>query len=59
MESEVASAVPKLKQLLGLDPYLTPHKEEIERRYAKSLFEIKYASNLKLDIFIILLFVWL
>lgn len=34
MESKVASVVPKLKQLLEIDPYLTPHKEEIERRYS-------------------------
>ena len=32
-ENGAASVVPKLKQLLDLDPYLAPHKGEIERRY--------------------------
>ena len=32
-ENGGASVVPKLKQLLDLDPYLAPHKGEIERRY--------------------------
>ena len=37
MESETTSVVPKLNQLLELDPYLTSHKEEIERRYVIKL----------------------